>query len=80
MPHSQMVAYDFTTSIGLNIKDLQYVEDDIYVVSNGDTNISIYVEKDDSVYLTIYKAEDFSIIDRAFFRKKNDSWEEIDDN
>lgn len=80
MPHSQKVAFDFATSIGLDSQKLQTVIDYFYVFPDGDRNITIYVDKDDTVYLTIHKANERTILDRAHFIKKNDDWEEITNN
>lgn len=78
MPHGQKVAFDFATSMGLDSQKLQTVVDYFYVFPNEDRNITIYVDKNDTVYLTIHKADDCTILDRAHFIKKNDDWEEID--
>jgi len=78
MTSSKSIAVDFATSIGLDSKKLQHVIYDIWAIPNGETDISICVENDASVCLTIYKAKEYSDIDRARFIKMNGDWVELD--
>ena len=76
--YEQSVAIDFATSMGLNSENLQYVIDSMWVIPTGDTEISIYIERDGSVYLTIY-SKDCNILDRAHLIKRKDGWVEIEE-
>lgn len=69
---------DFVTSMGRNVKDLQLVADNVWVIPNGDTDITVYADVRNFVHIAIYtKGGDF--VDRASFRKIDNEWEEVDD-